>query len=390
MTQITWFARLILADGNPAANVPVQLQMFDLKAGWTGIADATTGDDGKVKGTAGEPGPAAGPAPMLRLMEMEVTPGILGGVPNVTATGSPPALTVDFGELTHVVERFSILRAAPRRFKFGTAEVAGMAMPAATRAPVAEAMAGRGASGDLGELQAKLQARDVDLTRIRAERDDTASQLAVRASALRDAQIERDDVRIKLTQRETDVRRLQTEREAAEAKLVETEKQLKDSRIEGTAAGRASTVKVGVLATRLGDEIDSAQTALKRRAFSLGSISVVTRGLVAEQGSEITYPSRDEIKTLPATAFTDVSFQYNPSPTVDDSNGVQVPDVRQLTESAARRVLTSVGLGLEVTQGPPSIDPNCAEGQVMLQSPRAGERAARGTRVIAIFARAEG
>jgi hypothetical protein len=375
MTRITWFARLVTADGTPAAGIAVQLQMFDLAAGWKGISDATTGDDGAVRGTAGEAGPANGAAPMLRLAETDSKPAVLGGVPNVGVSGSPPALACDFGEIVHMPDRFTVARAAPTRFARSTPVVAGVAMPvAAARMGVASALAGatlvRASTTDTIDVQASLAERDADVIKVRAERDDVATRLAERTADIDRLRVERDDVK---------------------ARLVDAEKRLADIRVASpinpAGAGDAK-VSLGDFATRLGGEIDSAQTALKDRGFSLGTISVTARALVDDGGSRISFPAREDMKSVNVGTLSDIALQYHPSPVGDAAGtGVQVPDVRQLTESAARRVLASVGLGLEVTQGPPAIDPTCAEGQVMLQAPRAGERAARGTRVIAIFAR---
>lgn len=395
MTQITWFARLVNSEGAAVAGVGVQLQLFDLAGGWKGIGDATTNADGRVKAVAEAPGGTSGPAPMLRLMETDAAPAVLGGVPTVSASGSPPALACDFGEIVHIPDRITFMRASPMRLNLRPAEAAGVAVPAAAaRGGLADAIGGAAVRVDLSELQNRLASRDADVAKLQVERDAVASQLNVRATEAQKVQAERDDARNQLNTRETDVEKLRLERDQVKAQLVDSEKRLSDIRTAGIATAAANpdapaTRSFGAFATRLGGDIDSAQLALKNRGFSLGAVSVRTPVLV-DKSQQVTMPDQDEIKALPKEAISEVTFGYHPTPEADAAGtGVAVPDIRQLTESAARRVLVSVGLGLEVSQGPPSLDPTCVEGQVMLQSPKAGETAPRGTRVLAIFSRKE-
>jgi beta-lactam-binding protein with PASTA domain len=85
-----------------------------------------------------------------------------------------------------------------------------------------------------------------------------------------------------------------------------------------------------------------------------------------------------------------VNLNYRPDKGGDTApTGVQVPDVRQLTEGAARRVLASVGLMLDASQGARELAPESAIGQAMLQQPKPGERVAVGARVLVVFARAD-
>jgi len=214
-------------------------------------------------------------------------------------------------------------------------------------------------------------------------RDDAASARAQATTALADLQVHQ--------QRLADAERrhvaLQAERDQLEARLADAEAWLAaGSTLPPPAADGA--LSVGSFAARLGGEIDSARVALKARGFSLGAISVTSKALFEAGGTRIRLPERDELKTLPSGALSDIEIQYTPSAETAN-NDVLVPDVRQLTESAVRRVLASVGLSLDVSHGQPGMGVTSVEGQAMLQSPPPGERLARGSPVLAIFARSD-
>ena len=158
---------------------------------------------------------------------------------------------------------------------------------------------------------------------------------------------------------------------------------------EGIAPS-SQVVGIGDLAVKLGTELVGAQTALKSSGFSLGSISVNARGLVQGDGSRLNLLDIADLKTLPAGVLSDVRIDLTPDTTVGGEAQIAVPDVAQLTETAARRVLASVGLVLDASYGPRALNGDASEGQAMLQTPGHGTGVARGARVLVIFARAFG
>ncbi|TFI58104.1 hypothetical protein E2493_11930 [Sphingomonas parva] len=272
-----------------------------------------------------------------------------------------------------------------------------------------DSLAGRLAASEprLAESEKRLAARELDLKRVTSERDALAGRLA--ASEPRLTETEK-----RLAARELDLDRLTSERdalngrlEASETKVADSEKriaalqqQLADAVAKptgaretlGTTFGTIGTttsapVSLGDFATKVGGEIGSAQTALRATGFSLGSVQITARTVV-EGGSSLVFPDTETLKTVVAGSLSDIKLSFEPTQTAEASEGsVQVPDIRDLTESAARRVLASVGLVLEVSHGPLGMRANCAPGQAMLQAPGPGTTAARGATVLAVFAR---
>jgi hypothetical protein len=422
MTQITWSLRLVNAEGAAVVGHSVQLQVFDMAAGWKRLADATTGADGRVRGKADDGVVKPVVAAMLRLADTARPTAVLGGIPTLTMAGAPPALTADFGDIVQVVEP----RPVARRAALGRAVADEPPLIGGVAAPVA-ALSGTSVAA-LRDTEARLAAREVDLTRLQGERDDLAirskdleTRLQESESRLRDAEAQRkiadaqlvaarDQLKSEQDALATRSQDLEKKLEQSEARLRDTEAQLKLTETQLAAAREATltrdaaatdtfttidrepilgttsgTLSLGDFATKLGGEIDSAQTALRTSSFSLGTVSITARTVV--EGSAISFPSTEDLKTVQSGTLSDVSIVFNPTPVTETSTGVQVPDVRFLTEGAARRVLTSVGLVLEVSQGPAGMNPNCAPGQAMLQAPAAGTSAPRGSTVLAIFAR---
>ncbi|MFT4252394.1 MAG: hypothetical protein QM608_07910, partial [Caulobacter sp.] len=148
------------------------------------------------------------------------------------------------------------------------------------------------------------------------------------------------------------------------------------------------SVAVTDLATTMASQLDDAQVTLKPRGFSLGAIQVNAKVLLQDAGA-VQLIDADTAKDLKQDVLSDVKFQFIPEKPVGEGDGPRAPDVLQLTESAARRVLTSVGLVLEASVGPRALNPAVAPGQAMVQSPTAGSAVARGARVMVIFAAAD-
>jgi hypothetical protein len=365
MTQIAWLARLLTPEGTAVASHAVALQMFDLATGWRQIAAASTGGDGTLRGKADDGIVKAIVAPMLRLVEGADPNVVLGGIPRLTAAGSPVTLSADFGEIMRIVEaRFAAKRVASARSVDDPSMVGGIAAPVGARAAIAAAFAPAKADtapvASTKELETRLGERDLDVVRLKTERDDLAARLVDSEG------------------------RLAKMRDTATAGTTTN----LDPKATGSLPTRSSSVSLGDFATRIGGEVDSAQVALKARGFSLGTISVTARTVMT--ADTLHFPDAEELKTMPAGAFSDVAITLNPAPAITAGQGVQVPDIRQLTESAARRVLASVGLTIEASQGPAGIAPDCAPGQAMLQAPKPGSTVARGSAVLVVFARVPG
>ncbi|MDG2528600.1 hypothetical protein [Caulobacter endophyticus] len=269
---------------------------------------------------------------------------------------------------------------------------------AALRTQTAQDLAARDAQ--ISTQAKQLAERDNQIAILRAEQVDVA---AVRAQAIEETTkvfdarlIQRDQELAARDAQLADRNRLTAEQQAEIAglrmTLAERDLELADIKAAqpkpGTTSGPAK-MAVDDLATTMAIQLDKAQTTLKPVGFSLGAIQISAKGVLRDKGN-VEFPDTETLKALPADSLSDLKMQFIPEKVPLGDDGPRVPDVLQLTESAVRRVLTSVGLVLEASTGPRGLNPAVAPGQAMVQSPGSGSIVARGARVMVIFADEQG
>lgn len=254
---------------------------------------------------------------------------------------------------------------------------------AAVRAEKAQVVAAQAKVADESKaLNARLVQRDQEL----AARD---AQLADRGRAAAEQETEISGLRAALAAKDVELEDIKAN------PTIGTTTGTTTGTIGGTtgtinpAVAATRTVAVNDLATTMAIQFDKAQTTLKPTGFSLGAIQISAKGVLRDEG-RLEFPDTDTLKGLPADSLSDLKMQFIPEKVPTGDDGPRVPDVLQLTESAVRRVLTSVGLVLESSTGPRGLNPAVAPGQAMVQSPGAGTIIARGARVMVIFADEQG
>lgn len=421
-TPFTWGARLLDAAGNPAAGATLAVEVFELASNtWISIAQASTGSDGGVKARGAIADDTLPFAPALRLVEagavMATTPAI---------SRAARGLNVDFGEVQRVAVATAFARtigrgAAPFRVGGGSTAAAPAVDMAALRAEVGRDFTAAIAARDtaladnlqlvgekdveLRRLDALLAAKDEQISALRGQ----PAALGIDAAAVR-AQIA-SEFASRIAAKERDVADRESIIAARDRQLADSVRQLnlKDEQISALiterdritanpgagrpagasgAAGAAAPQRLAMtqLANSIGTQLDDAQTSLKSRSFSLGAIEVNARGLLAGDGTQIEIPDRETIKALPPGVLSDFKLSFQPDPAALDIGRQTVPDLAFLTENRVRAVLASLGLVLDASTGPATINPQAAAGQAMLQTPAPGTAVPRGGRVAVIFA----
>lgn len=354
-TTLRWYARLVDAKGAAQAGLTIDLQAFDRTAGgWVTLASAVSSATGLLRGKGVLENDSPILAPALRLVEHGAAV-VLSATARLALADKGALLNVDFGELTRLPEklRFVPPRAALESVPDDPLLVGALVGPAAAATEPADNAAAQNAL----RTQVRLEVtREYEARLTQAQKAQAGAQEQAQAKA--------------------------TELDAARAEIA----QLKAAAAGADPAALAGgPVKVSDFASTIGSEIGSAQVALKRSGYSLGTISLSAKTLVQTDGT-VSFPSKDELKGVPGRALSDLVLQFRPDDTAADTGGVRVPDLRQLTESAARRVLASLGLVLEAHRGARELQPDSAPGQAMLQTPAAGQSAAPGARVLVVFA----
>jgi len=230
--------------------------------------------------------------------------------------------------------------------------------------------------------QPRADGRPVDVAAIRAEvTRDFSDLLAAKDRDVvdRDSQIAVREARIADNSRKI-------EGKEAEISLLNGVIERKDREIADIRRPAVGVTGVTDFAATIGVQLDDAQRALKTRGFSLGSIEVNAKALIRDQGRKLEMPDQEMMKTVSPDALSDLRFSFRPDKPAPEVTGQTVPDLMFLTESRARGVLTSLGLSLESSTGPASLNAQASFGQAMLQTPAPSTPLPRGGRVHVIFA----
>lgn len=393
MQTITGIAVIKNNDGLPADKLGVRMQTYLLAAGkWNNIASAQTDAEGKVTISGALVLPDDGPAPQIRLVRATGT-AILSEGGRISYDAASGTLSIEFGEIVDfgqdtvtpapIDTQFANLRhvigggpAAVRFGRFGNLAAAAAATntSAAATAGVAEAQA--------AILSRRVFERESTIT---ALQQDLANERKVTA------RLEANVSRI------PELERVVTEKAGVEGALrVEREKigQL-ESRIgqlvsenERLAAPKPRTIAMGAMAANIGAEIKSAQDTIRAQpgGLALASVRINLKGLVEDGATKVTFPEQKDLRpdVTAALANVDLEFLDRGDPPAADAS-VTVPDLRQLTESAVRQVLHSLGLRLDPVTGPEKAG-GVASGQAALQAPEQGARVGRGSAVTVVFA----
>lgn len=162
------------------------------------------------------------------------------------------------------------------------------------------------------------------------------------------------------------------------------------------------TQKTQTLEKQLGSETDivslqqsisaglenfSKQQAQSGSNLRLGRVQVNVKGLFSGSGDRITLAdSRLLENATNAAALSEMIIEYLPELPDQDSAQTKVPDVSGLSESAVARLLRELGFGLDAAYGDPDDPKLYGAGQAFRQSPAAGEKLAKGRKVLVIFA----
>ena len=181
--------------------------------------------------------------------------------------------------------------------------------------------------------------------------------------------------RAEILQKTTQIQTIQTALTAAQ-------KSASEEKARADALAKAAGIKadVGGIVAGLGTRLSIANETLKAQAhpFRVGTIKLDLRGRPSADGSEIELGGDAE----KSGSGVSTELHVDQSRTADDV--VTVPDVLGLTESAARRVIRSVGLRLAPARQTLKAGTG-TPGQSISQHPKAGETTRHGSEVLVVF-----
>lgn len=392
-TPFTWSARLLDPQGKPVSGATLSVEVFNIAtAKWVSVSSAKTSADGTARGKGDIADPTMPFAPALRLMDgkavMSTTPGI---------AKATQGFSVDFGEVQRAAEPLTFTRTGtgtsiPPFVLGGGTRIGDVIDPAILRTEVSREFTAKLElrEKELADSMKLVTLKDSEIRQLSGQLTAKDKELAERVSAnqrelaARDSLLSQNQAMLTENKRVIDLKDAEIKRLGAE--LLEKERLIAEAlRPRPELAGAASVTRVNDLASTIGAQLDEAQSALRTRGFSLGTIEVNAKALLQDEGRRIELPDRETLKSLPPGALADVRLSFQPDKAQPEVPGQTVPDLLLLTENRARSVLASLGLLLEASSGPGALNAAAAPGQAMLQTPAAGTRLPRGGRVRVIF-----
>jgi len=424
MTAATVSARLIGDEGKPAEGHLVRVQIFELENNrWTTLASGRSDAKGNIRMDLDRLEDTETTAPALRLIEDgKPATRVLASGPLFKYDKTKRMLSVDFG----IIERLD--DTAFRRPGTSTATASPPAYVAGTpyRPEISSAVIGRAVKRNPGIAAVAASTRTArpavvldDDSRVTVAATDAAigSALAVsrEVETLRKREIELNSVlldkdrelsakealiaaeRTRAEKAEADTRRFQEAAEIAAAKEAEARKiaeakvaEADRDRDAGNDALLSATkvvaeTDVGDVFSNIGSRLGTANLKLQtsESPFRLGAVKLDLRGTLSDDGRKIALgaPVKDgEASRVSADLIPEDATRHETSATV--------PDVTGLTETAARRVLASVGLKL--TTARQSVAPGSGTpGQALTQHPAPGAQVGHGEAVLVVFAVAQ-
>ncbi|MEM9371051.1 MAG: PASTA domain-containing protein [Pseudomonadota bacterium] len=410
MRRVIVSARIFSDEGKPASGHIVMVDAFSIeaqrfrvfsegKADQNGFVQMSF-DGSKIEGSM---------APALRLIEAgSPTTRVLSGGGFMRHDRRSDTLFVDFGEIERLEETAFRRSAAGGGFTSQIYQVAGVikrpegsqlalernlaaqpelraslassSRPAGTFVVVnnSDETAARG-DDDVIAAAARLTtptvvaSREVDtLKAINLEKDATISnrdrELILKNAEISTKTTEINTLSTRLTSTESELAKEKDRADKAAARVAELEGK------QGVEADVQSVV------TGLGTKLSAANADLKVQAlpFRIGMVKVDLRGKLTPDGGKIVLGGED------AQVGSGVSTELHVDKGAGAADQTTVPSVIGLTESAARRVLRSVGLRIKSarqTLAPEAGTP----GQAITQHPIAGASTEHGTEILVVF-----
>ena len=339
------------ADGKPPVDRKIAVQSF-LDGTWRDSAwPDLDGQGGSTREVGGrEPGvERTASAPALRLFDHSRQAVIAGGPMLATDADT---LVVDFGRTRLVAEPF-------RRVGLNDATAQGELVDGVPDEVQGATGVSEEAQAEISRLRGELAAKQETVAGLTRRLDYRSDQLRLQ--------------KVKLSQARTDLNHtindLTTARNELSDKIAEANRL---SEVVGTP------VKVADVITGLGTQLSQTNEVLAKQPtpFRLSEVHLDLRGRLGQGGDTIVMDGTPDGSGVSATLATEA-----PAGSVPRQG---VPSVLGLTESAAARVLRSVGFRMDAaTQNLPT--GAGVPGQAISQHPAAGTQAEFGTSVLVIF-----
>lgn len=389
MGKVIATVHLLTDEGKVAEGHTLSLEAYQLKnRRWQAVARAKTDAEGKATLTTKNNVVSDTMAPALRLTEAgSPAPRVLchGGLMQYDARQQ--TLFLDFGKIERLEETAHRLQHVDSRFARTNESVAG-----APVAPQISTLAVNRLVMANPTLTANLTRVDVAGERAKPQAEATGVKLdpAVTATLLNTKELDTLKARevqlnaqlldksreFTLTAEQLSTAKSRIDTLEANLSKAATEKAALAEKVKQLEANTRTPAAIDTVLMGLGSKVNSSNNRMKAESlpYRLGNVKIDLRGAMSSDGGSI----------VMGEAGGGFSTELISEPTSPGETGVTVPTVVGLTETAARRVLRSVGLRMS------SAHQQLAEGagvpgQALSQHPAPSSEAEHGSSVMVVF-----
>lgn len=373
MTVANFQLRVLKPDGSPAEGVSLVLQGFDFtKRSWAlMIREVKTDAKGAVNRRlqSFEKFLQRGMMKFRFVTGSTRSPQIVAITDIVTQKANTDLINFDFGEVVLLEEPFKT-KSAVQNQRAKTLTFA--ALPSG--APIGQS-GGSVLKSDDVELKRRINIlAESKIQELKVEQEKLLGRLSSANRRAQEAEANAADA----------TERLQSLKQS----LADKDRSLDDTSARIRTLQDAVTVKsdIGSVVSTIGDQISAANLGMKNKGarFKIAKVAVDLKGAITDSGNSIIMndklASGNDAANL-STIRADLDFDDTP----EETTVLKVPDIIGLTESAAKRVLASVGLKANLAYRVA----RKGIGQAIHQAPVAGAETEHGSVVMVVIATAE-
>lgn len=332
---------LVDANGRPAANLVIALQVLTLKSDWKAIAQSRTGRRGDFKIEA----------VTEDLRELTVAPRLrlAGGRGEVLAEDPPlelvqDKLQLDFGSVT----RGSDSDSPVRRLKAVQHELRSLKVEKNTLAQrFHDAEQARNAvEHTRDDLAGQLAERNVRLQELEVQLGDTARPQSGPLDEATTQEFSR--LKLRLLGSETELRQQTAQAQTLTARIdsLTSERDALAVELDELRDAETAAPPIGTLATT----IASSLRGIDAEGVELADARITLRGYLAGAGDRFKPFDAAELARADLSAASEISFGVRPGRVGTDNNDQTMPDVIGLTPASARRILRPLGRRIDVVE----------------------------------------
>ena len=349
---------LLNPNGQPAANLVVNLQLRTVKGDWNDIAQSRTAQTGSFRlSTDGRELEDLNVIPHLRLT---------GGRGEVLAENplievDRTALIVDFGKTVRGGQ------SNPFRERLEKSERESKTLKAEKDVLMQRFLDAKQTTVALeknrNELVVQIAQKDVQLLDLKAQLENTTAPQPGPMSDVAIQEVSR--LKLQVLSSEIALREYTAREDTLNTRFdgLTLERNNLKVELDELRGAEAAAPPIGTLATTIANSL----RGMEADGIELSDARITLKGYLADGGKRFKPFDAAELSRVDPNAASEISFGVRPKPSPSESGGQAMPDVVGLTPASAGRILRPLGRRVEVIE-----TPGKPIGAIITQNPDAG------------------